>query len=80
MAARSAAWAVPGVGKSHVRVALGLSLSPRLELLTRPKLLIIGEIGYIPIDRRQRRFLPAMRDAQGMRAVALLHALTSYFA
>jgi len=70
----------PGVGKTHLAVALGMSacglglrtmfttaaglittlgkalyenrLEERLKLLTQPKLLIIDEIGYIPIDRQ----------------------------
>lgn len=70
----------PGVGKTHLAVALGLTacalglrtmfttaagliatlgkalyenrLDERLKLLTQPKLLIIDEIGYIPIDRQ----------------------------
>jgi DNA replication protein DnaC len=70
----------PGVGKTHLAVALGLTacalgqrtmfttaagliatlgkalfenrLEERLKLLTQPKLLIIDEIGYIPIDRQ----------------------------
>lgn len=70
----------PGVGKTHLSVALGLEacrqglrvmfttaaalittlgkalhenrLEERLKLLTQPKLLIIDEIGYIPIDRQ----------------------------
>jgi DNA replication protein DnaC len=69
----------PGVGKTHLAVAIGMSacalglrtmfttaagliamlgkalyenrLEERLKLLTQPKLLIIDEIGYIPIDR-----------------------------
>lgn len=70
----------PGVGKTHLAVALGLAacalgfrtmfmtaaalittlgkalyenrLEERLKLLTQAKLLIIDEIGYIPIDRQ----------------------------
>jgi DNA replication protein DnaC len=70
----------PGVGKTHLAVALGLKacelghrtffttaagliatlgkalfenrLEERLKLLCQPKLLIIDEIGYIPIDRQ----------------------------
>jgi len=70
----------PGVGKTHLAVALGLKacelglrtlfttatgliatlgkalfenrLEDRLKLLTQPKLLILDEIGYIPIDRQ----------------------------
>ena len=70
----------PGVGKTHLAVALGLKacelglrtmfttaaglitmlgkalyenrLEERLKMLTQPKLLIIDEIGYIPIDRQ----------------------------
>jgi len=70
----------PGVGKTHLSVALGMEacrlglrvafttaaalittlgkalyenrLEERLKLLTQPKLLIIDEIGYIPIDRQ----------------------------
>ncbi len=70
----------PGVGKTHLSVALGMEacrlglrvtfttaaalittlgkalyenrLDERLKLLTQPKLLIIDEIGYIPIDRQ----------------------------
>ena len=70
----------PGVGKTHLAVALGMQacalgqrtmfttaaglitmlgkalyenrLDERLKLLTQPKLLIIDEIGYIPIDRQ----------------------------
>lgn len=73
----------PGVGKTHLAVALGMSvcaqrlrtmfttaaglitnlvqalyenrLEERLKVLTQPKLLIIDEIGYIPIDRRGRQ-------------------------
>src|SRR5207247_3890900 len=69
----------PGVGKTHLAVALGLAacaqgvrtlfttatgliatlgkafgenrLDERLKLLTQPQVLIIDEIGYIPIDR-----------------------------
>lgn len=71
---------LPGVGKTHLAVALGMSacalglrtmfttaaglitslgkalyenrLEERLKVLTQPKLLIIDEIGYIPIDRQ----------------------------
>ena len=63
----------PGVGKTHLSVALGMEacrlglrvafttlgkalyenrLDERLKLLTQPKLLLIDEIGYIPIDRQ----------------------------
>ena len=70
----------PGVGKTHLSVALGIEacrlglrvtfttaaalittlgkalyenrLEERLKILTQPKLLIIDEIGYIPIDRQ----------------------------
>ena len=70
----------PGVGKTHLAVALGMCacalglrtmfttaaglittlgkalyenrLEERLKILTQPKLLIIDEIGYIPIDRQ----------------------------
>jgi DNA replication protein DnaC len=70
----------PGVGKTHLAVALGVKacelglrtmfttaaglittlgkalyenrLEERLKLLTQPRLLIIDEIGYIPIDRQ----------------------------
>ena len=70
----------PGVGKTHLSVALGMEacrlglrvtfttatalittlgkalyenrLEERLKILTQPKLLIIDEIGYIPIDRQ----------------------------
>ncbi|HWE43965.1 MAG TPA: IS21-like element helper ATPase IstB [Gemmatimonadaceae bacterium] len=70
----------PGVGKTHLSVALGMEacrlglrvafttaaalittlgkalyenrLDERLKILTQPKLLIIDEIGYIPIDRQ----------------------------
>lgn len=70
----------PGVGKTHLAVALGMKaceqgrrvlfttamgllatlgkalaenrLDERLKLLTQPHLLIIDEIGYIPIDRQ----------------------------
>jgi DNA replication protein DnaC len=70
----------PGVGKSHLAVALGIKaceqgvrtlfvtatvlittlgkalaegkLEERLKLLTQPQLLIIDEIGYLPIDRQ----------------------------
>ena len=69
----------PGVGKTHLEVALGLKacaqgyrtafttaasliatltraqnenrLEERLKLLVQPKLLIVDEIGYLPIDR-----------------------------
>jgi DNA replication protein DnaC len=70
----------PGVGKSHLAVALGMKaceqgvrtlfvtatalittlgkalaegrLEERIKLLTQPQLLIIDEIGYLPIDRQ----------------------------
>lgn len=70
----------PGVGKTHLAVALGITaceqghrvlfttamgllatlgkaladnrLEDRLKVLTQPQLLIIDEIGYIPIDRQ----------------------------
>lgn len=70
----------PGVGKTHLAVAVGLKacelglrttfttaaalittlgkalfenrLDERLKILTQPKLLVIDEIGYIPIDRQ----------------------------
>lgn len=70
----------PGVGKTHLAVALGIAtcalglrtmfttaagliatlgkalyenrLEERLKILTQPRLLIIDEIGYIPIDRQ----------------------------
>lgn len=75
----------PGVGKTHLAVALGMSaiwqglsvqflsvgdlleqiardakvdhLSQRLQLLGRPKLLIIDEMGYFPLDRQASQFL-----------------------
>jgi DNA replication protein DnaC len=70
----------PGVGKSHLAVALGIKaceqgvrtlfvtatalittlgrawaegrLEDRLKVLTQPQLLIVDEIGYLPIDRQ----------------------------
>jgi DNA replication protein DnaC len=70
----------PGVGKSHLAVALGIKaceqgvrtlfvtatalittlgralaegrLEERLKVLTQPQLLIVDEIGYLPIDRQ----------------------------
>jgi len=70
----------PGVGKSHLAVALGMKaceqgirtlfvtatalittlgkalaegkLEERIKILTQPQLLIIDEIGYLPIDRQ----------------------------
>jgi DNA replication protein DnaC len=70
----------PGVGKSHLAIALGLKacqqamrvyfisaaalvstlgkalaegkLDERLRILSQPQLLIIDEIGYLPIDRQ----------------------------
>jgi DNA replication protein DnaC len=70
----------PGVGKSHLAVALGMKaceqgvrtlfssataliamlgkalaegrLEERLKILSQPQLLIIDEIGYLPIDRQ----------------------------
>lgn len=70
----------PGVGKTHLAVALGIKaceqgvrtlfitttalittlgralaegrLEERLKLLTQPQLLIVDEIGYLPIDRQ----------------------------
>ncbi len=70
----------PGVGKSHLAVALGIKaceqgvrtlfvsatalittlgralaegrLEERLKILTQPQLLIVDEIGYLPIDRQ----------------------------
>lgn len=75
----------PGVGKTHLAVALGMSailqgmsvqfvsvadlleqiardakadrLNQRLQLLGRPKLLVIDEMGYFPLDRRAGQFL-----------------------
>jgi DNA replication protein DnaC len=75
----------PGVGKTHLAVALGMNailqglsvlfvgvadlldqiardakadrLGQRLQLLGRPKLLIIDEMGYFPLDRRAGQFL-----------------------
>lgn len=75
----------PGVGKTHLAVALGMAaiqqgmsvlfvnvadlleqiardakadrLNQRLQLLGRPKLLIIDEMGYFPLDRRAGQFL-----------------------
>jgi len=75
----------PGVGKTHLAIALGLSaimqglsvsfvsmsdlleqiardaktdrLNQRLQLLGRPRLLIIDEMGYFPLDRRAGQFL-----------------------
>jgi DNA replication protein DnaC len=77
---RRAAKGPPGVGKTHLAVALGLKacehgvrvlfttaadliatlgkalaegrLDERLKILAQPQLLIIDEIGYIPIDRQ----------------------------
>ena len=70
----------PGVGKTHLAVALGIKaceqgvrtlfisattlittlgrafaegrLEERLKILTQPQLLIVDEIGYLPIDRQ----------------------------
>lgn len=86
----------PGVGKTHLSVALGLEacrlglrvmfttatalittlgkalyenrLEERLKVLTQPKLLIIDEIGYIPIDRQGANLffqLVSRRDERG---------------
>jgi DNA replication protein DnaC len=75
----------PGIGKTHLAIALGMSaimqgmsvlflnlvdlveqiardakadrLPHRLKLLGRPKLLIIDEMGYFPLDQRAGQFL-----------------------
>jgi DNA replication protein DnaC len=51
----------PGVGKTHLAVGLGLRacalgyrtdrMEEKLKQLVQPKLLIIDEIGYLPLDR-----------------------------
>ena len=85
----------PGVGKTHLAIALGLKavaqgygvyfitvhelidalardysenrVAERMKLLCRPKLLIIDEMGYLPLDRRGPAssfiwYLGAMRE------------------
>jgi DNA replication protein DnaC len=42
----------PGVGKTHLAIGLGEGrLEEKLKVYTVPRLLIIEEIGYLPIDR-----------------------------
>jgi DNA replication protein DnaC len=86
----------PGVGKTHLAVALGMKaceqghrvlfttamgliaslgkalgenrLDEKLKLLTQPQVLIIDEIGYIPIDRQGANLffqLVSRRDERG---------------
>ena len=86
----------PGIGKTHLSVALGLEacrlglrvmlttttalgtalyenrLETRLELLTQPQLLIIDEIGDIPIDRRGANLFSQLVNQRNKRGVILL--------
>ena len=91
----------PGVGKSHLAIALGVAaiaqgqlvhfvsagelaaLTPeqrpiKLVALTKPKLLIIDEMGYVPFDRPAAHFLFQLVSRRYERGSIILTSNKSY--
>lgn len=99
----------PGVGKTHLAVAIGLkaceagyrvlfttlqnlvnemhasladnSIALQLRALTRPGLVIIDEVGYLPLDQREANYLfqvVSQRYEQGSIAITSNKAFTDW--
>jgi len=96
----------PGVGKTHLAVALGLEaikkgftvtfitlqdllsalnkasqenrLEEKLRFYLRPKLLILDEIGYLPLDTREANFLFQLISGRYERGSIILTSNKSY--
>jgi len=96
----------PGVGKTHLAIALGMAaiaqatsvyfvtivdliemlhkdvkedrLGHRLNTLCRPKLLILDEMGYFPLDRQMAQFLFQLVSRRYQRGSIILTSNKSY--
>ena len=96
----------PGVGKTHLAIALGLEaikkdftvtfitlqdllsalnkasqenrLEDKLKSYLRPKLLILDEIGYLPLDNREANFLFQLISSRYERGSIILTSNKSY--
>ncbi len=96
----------PGVGKTHLAIALGVTaiqqavsvyfttmidlldmiqrdakedrLAHRLDTLCRPKLLILDEIGYFPLDRLAAQFLFQLVSRRYLKGAIVLTSNKSY--
>lgn len=96
----------PGVGKTHLAIALGMAaireavsvyftsvvdlldtlhrdakedrLDHRLDTLCRPKLLILDEMGYFPLDRMAAQFLFQLVSRRYQRGSIILTSNKSY--
>jgi DNA replication protein DnaC len=96
----------PGVGKTHLAIALGVAaiqqaisvyfttmvdlldlirkdakedrLAHRLDTLCRPKLLIVDEMGYFPLDRMAAQFLFQLVSRRYLRGSIILTSNKSY--
>ena len=96
----------PGVGKTHLAIALGVAaiqqgtsvyfstvidlldvihrdakedrLAHRLDILCRPKLLILDEMGYFPLDRLAAQFLFQLISRRYLRGSIILTSNKSY--
>jgi len=96
----------PGVGKTHLAIALGVAaiqqavsvyfttmvdlldvlhrdakedrLAHRLSTLCRPKLLIIDEMGYFPLDRMTAQFLFQLVSRRYLKGSIILTSNKSY--
>jgi DNA replication protein DnaC len=96
----------PGVGKTHLAIALGMAailqatsvyfttmvdllatlhrdakedrLDHRLQTLCRPKLLIVDEMGYFPLDRMAAQFLFQLVSRRYQRGSIILTSNKSY--
>ena len=96
----------PGVGKTHLAIALGMAaiqqatsvyftsmvdlldtlhkdakedrLDHRLQVLCRPKLLIVDEMGYFPLDRMAAQFLFQLVSRRYQRGSIILTSNKSY--
>jgi DNA replication protein DnaC len=96
----------PGVGKTHLAIALGMAaiqqavsvyfitmvdlleqlqrdakedrLSHRLHTLCRPKLLILDEMGYFPLDRLAAQFLFQLVSRRYLKGSIILTSNKSY--
>jgi DNA replication protein DnaC len=96
----------PGVGKTHLAIALGMAaiaqavsvyftsvvdlletlhrdakedrLDHRLDTLCRPKLLILDEMGYFPLDQLSARFLFQLVSRRYQRGSIILTSNKSY--
>ncbi len=96
----------PGVGKTHLAIALGVAaiqqaisvyfttmvdlldlirrdakedrLAHRLDTLCRPKLLIVDEMGYFPLDRLAAQFLFQLVSRRYQKGAIILTSNKSY--